>query len=256
MKIYITTCDKRLSYAKQIKEMLRNCPHEYFFVYGKGNTQKLEPYVEFDFQEAYENLAEKTFCLVEHFLKHFNDEKLLKMNDYTFVDLEKLKCWENVSEDYVGYFNSTGHDEIGTYFHWYKMENPEYKVLKRNVVLNFAEGSMYILSRKACEKILTDGRSAFTNTPSTYLGEDFRVGISLEHPSITKKCIKEPIDLPYEITEDFMSIHPVCSVMFNKLKEAKTNEEKKQVLIKYNFLNENLHRLEYLKKIQPVMKLN
>lgn len=252
MKIYITTCDKRIGYAQKIKEMLRGSPYEYFFVYGKDNTQKVEPSIEVDVKEAYENLPEKTFCLIEHFFNKFTDEKLVKVDDDNFLDVVKLKQYETALEDYIGYFHNyeqrNWHD---SYFHWYKIQNPEYKREKKQFKLDYAEGAMYILSRKACEKVLKDGRGFFKNTPESYLGEDVRVGMSLNDDSIVKKDIKELIPLSYEITKDFMSIHPIGLLMFDKLKDAKTNEEKEEILIRFNYLNENIRREEFLKKIKP-----
>ena len=249
MKIYITTYDKRLSYAQQIKNMLKDCPYEYFFVYGKGNTQKLDPYIEVDVEEAYENLPEKTFCLVEHFLKTTKNDILMKMDDDVFIDLEKLKRYENIKEDYVGYFHAYELGEFGKYFHWYKIKNPEYKIFKRHFRLSYCEGALYFLSRKSCEKIIKDGREFYKNTPKTYLGEDVHVGMSLEDSAISKKDIKLITELQYEITEDYMSIHPISLSIFDKLKKSKTNEEKLEVLTKYNFLNENALRFTYLKNI-------
>jgi len=186
-------------------------------------------------------------------MSNFKDEKLLKMNDDIFLDVEKLKLYEDVSEDYVGYFHNYEYPEYGEIFHWYKVQNPAYKVLKKTFKLLYAEGSTYILSRKACEKILKDGRKFFETSPENYIGEDVHVGMSLEDSSISKKDIKMPSELCYEITTDFMSIHPVSLVLFDKLKSAKTNEEKKTLLEKYNFTNENILRLNYLRKIQSVV---
>jgi hypothetical protein len=254
MKIYIVSCDKRVSYALKMKELLKSSPYEYFFVYGKGCTKKVEPYIEVDVQDAYENLAEKSFRLVEHFLKNFSDEKIVKSDDDNFLDVEKLKLYETAPEDYIGHFhNYEMHDWYDQYFHWYKMQNPEYKVAKRTFKLDFAEGAMYILSRKACEKILKDGVGVFKNTPESYLGEDVRIAMSLNDDSIVKKDIKEDTQLNYEITKDFMSVHPVHLLIFDKLMSAKTNEGKAEVLKKYDFMNVNTHRAEFFKKLKPLV---
>jgi len=253
MKIYITSCDKRVGYARKVKDMLKDSPYEYFFVYGQTNTKKIEPYIEVDVQEAYENLPEKTFCLVEHFMKNFSDEKLVKIDDDNYLDVKKLGRYETSPEDYIGHFHEYKlHDWYDPYFHWYKMDNPEYKIAKKQFELNYAEGAVCILSRKACEKILKDGREFFKNTPETYMGEDIRVGMSLNDPFIVKKDIKISTGLTYEITEDFTAIHPVNLLVFDKLMATKTNEEKAEVLKKYDYLNENHHRLQFLKKVRPV----
>ena len=256
MKIYITACDKRLNYAKKIKEMLKDCPYEYFFVYGKGNTKKLEPYLEFDFEDSYENLTEKTFYLVDHFYKTFTDDKLLKMNDDTFLDIEKIKKYESCKEDYIGFFHSPIPNEYAKIFHWYKIENPEYKVFKNDITTTYADGSMYIINRNACKKILNCGIDFFKVTPTEYFGEDVKVGLALQDKSIIKKDIKYPAIALYEITEDFMSIHPTNVLMFDKLKIAKTNDEKMKILNQYNFINENLLRIQYLDKIKTMVKSN
>jgi hypothetical protein len=256
MKIYITTCSKKIAYTKRIKELLSNSPYEFFFVYGQGNQDKIEPFIEIDVQEAYENLPEKTFCLVEHFMKNFPDEKLVKMDDDNFLDTAKLKSYESVIEDYVGFFHAYELGEFGKFFHWYKMKNEEYKVFKKHFRLAYAEGAMYILSRKACQKIIDKGRDFFKNTPETYLGEDVKVGLCLDTPEITKKDIKLPNDLHYDITQDFLSAHPINLLVFDKLRNAKTNEEKMELLKQYNYLNENALRIEFLKKIKKNIENN
>lgn len=256
MKIYITTCDKRANYAKKMKEMLADCPYEYFFVYGQGNTNKVEPFIEVDVVEAYENLPEKTFCLVERFMKDYPDETLLKMDDDVFVDLEKLKKYDSLTEDYVGYFHDYETSQYGAIFHLYKIKNPAFRIEKKCFKLQYAEGAMYFLSRKACSKVLADGRDFYKNTPETYLGEDVHVGMSLEDEIITKKNIKFHSELGYEITEDLMSVHPVNLIVFDKLKAAKSNGDKLKVLADYNFINDNMLRLKYLAKVEPVVKTN
>lgn len=255
MLLYITTCDERLSYAMKMKAMLARSPYPYVFVYGRGNRHRLNPYIEIPVKESYENLSSKTYFLVKHFLTQ-NDPQLVKLNDDTFLDFDKLKRYESATQDYIGFFHSFHDARFSKFFHWYKVKNPAFRVFKQIVSCNYAEGAMYILSRKACERIVQFGEDYFTSTPETYLGEDVRVGMALDDPSIVKWDIKHPNDLDYEITEDFMSIHPVSLLMFDKLAEAETNEAKMEVLTKFYSLNENARRNKYLEAMEKELVQN
>ena len=250
MKIFITSCDGRLNYAKKVQEMMKDSPYEYVFVYGKGNKHMLDPHIEIDEQEAYENLPSKTYFLVKYFMENHNDSQLLKMNDDTFLDFTKLRQYESAIQDYIGFFHDYELGRFNKFFHWYKVTNPAFKVFKRQVPLKYAEGAMYILSRKACERILQKGREFFRSLPETYLGEDLKVGLTLDCPDIVKWDIKHPNELNYEVTTDFMSIHPVSLLMFDKLKAAKTNEQKMEILRRYCSLNENALRIDFLTRTE------
>lgn len=258
MKILITTCSKRLAQAKYIKEMMAKCPYEWYFVYGRGNDKMLEPYITVDMDDSYEQLPLKTFSLIEHFVQNWpKEEKLVKMDDDTWVDFEKLKRYENAPEDYIGLFQKYEGGEYNSIFHWYKITSPEFRVPKANFTLSYADGALYILSRNACFTILSKGRHVYHNTPTTYQGEDVKVGMALTDPSITRRDIKFlNHQLNFELFEDFMAVHPVNFLTIKKLNELTTNRQKMDFLTKFNCLSENTLRLNQLRQISSSMTAN
>ena len=244
MIYYITTHSKNVHCAKKIKQMFleKNC--EYYFVYGLGSTEKVEPYIDIPSEETYANLPLKTYHILEHFLKT-NHTYMFKMDDDTFVDVEYFNN-QPFTEDYIGMFFDYPQDTRSSIFHWYKVGDSNYKIPKRTFKLRYAEGGGYILSKKAAQKCYEAGYDFFINTPETYLGEDTKVGMCLDSEDIIKLNLMRNAGMNYEITQNLDIIHPVHFLLFDKLIAAKTVEEKKSVLLKYNYLNANAQRDAFL----------
>lgn len=252
MIFYIITCEKNLKRAKKIKTRFENTGVEYYFVYSKDPQQKLEPYIEVDCKEAYEDLPLKTYGLVNHFL-HTDHDYMAKLDDDTFLDLNKLNSL-SLKEDYIGLFANYTLDTKSTIFHWYKIDNEDYKIQKKVFELYYAEGACYFLSKKAAHLISNKGKNFYANSPSTYLGEDIKVGMALSGCDITIKNLRTNYEMFYEMTEDCMIIHPVETFVIEKLEKCKSDKEKKDILLKYNFLNTNLRRETFLN--QKIKELN
>lgn len=245
MIFYITTHEGNIKYANQIQEMFKDSGLEYYFVYGKTPQNYLEPKLILDVEESYENLPLKTYYITEHFLST-SHSYMVKMDDDTYIDFEKLKQ-QNFTEDYIGMFLTYPDDERSKIFHWYTVKTPEYLVKKPTFNLNYAEGGCYILSRKAAQAVYNHGYDFFDSTPATYLGEDVKVGMCLESEEYTKIDLMDNEGMYYEIAKDFLFIHPVNFILFNKLKNT-SNDEKRAILNKYNFLNLNVRRDIFLNK--------
>ena len=245
MIFYITTCSKREKYAKEVKKYFEGTGVEYFFVYGKDQTSKIEPYVEVDCEDSYENLPMKTFLSIKHFIETGRGNLFVKIDDDTYLDLSKVKQMA-VKADYTGPFVPyipTIHNKL---FHWFKVKDSKYKVKKKTFDLSYAEGSFYILSKKACNTIINKGIEFFVNTPETYLGEDVKIGMCLLQNDITKEDITKIIVPHYESAADFLFIHPVHYLLFSKLKNCNSTEETKTILTKFLCLNDNIAREAYL----------
>jgi len=247
MIFYITTHEKNIEQAKVIKAVFEKTDYEYYFVYGKGNTLKLEPYIEVNCNEVYENLPLKTYYITEHFIKSDHDY-MMKMDDDTYVDLNKLKN-TTFTEDYIGMFLNHTVSAKNSIFHWYKIKTEEFKVQKPVFDMYYAEGGGYFLSKKAAHAIYDAGEEFFINTPSTYMGEDVKVGMCLAHDDIIKKNLMNNCKLFYEMADDCLIIHPVHTAIYNRLVECETEEGKRQILMSNNFLNTNVKREAYLTKI-------
>ena len=252
MIFYILTCEKNLKRAKQIKKRFEESGGEYYFVYSKDLQEKLQPYIEVDCKEAYEDLPLKTFGLVNHFLQT-NHSYMVKLDDDTFLDLNKIKKL-NPKEDYIGLFVNYTVSTKSSIFHWYKVDNEKYKIPKRVFNLMYAEGACYLLSKKAANTIKAKGRQFYENTPETYLGEDVKVGMALSGIDIITKNLRSKYEIFYEISDDYMIIHPVNEFVMEKLENCRNLEETKQILQKYNFLNTNLRRETFL--TQKIKELN
>lgn len=249
MMFYITTHEANKLMAKKVKKYFDEQNVPYAFVYGIECEAPIEPFIQVDCKEAYENLPLKTFLLIEHFLLHTNHEYMVKLDDDTFLDVKKLKMLR-LTEDYIGVFEKPAETLKNTIYHWYKIQNAEYKVQKKVISnLSYAQGACYILSRKAARKIFNKGKEYYINTPTTYLGEDVKVGLVLSEPDIIKKDIKETnYDLFYEIGQNFLFIHPIHFLLYEQMLNT-TNEEKKKLLRKKPILNTNYLREVYLNNI-------
>jgi hypothetical protein len=257
MIFYIFTCDRKINYALAQQAVLNKNNVHYYFVYGKGNSNKLSPYIEVDCDESYLNLSLKTFYSMKHFLTQ-REDIYIKLDDDVFVDFNKINRDLFDNYNYGGWMvdNTTKQltqEELLKIqkFHFYKLKNEtENLIVKKPVIdIKYAEGSFYFIRKKLIERILnTYTREYFINSYSNFLGEDIRTGKIIHE-------LKEPIldlklknDLLLNITNNFLSIHPVHYFILDKLHNT-PDSEKIKLLIKYNFLNDYVHRKDYLDNI-------
>jgi hypothetical protein len=247
MIFYITTHDGNYEAASKIKSLFENKNVAYYFVYGKNSTKKVEPSLEVDVDEAYENLPLKTYFLIEHFLKNTEENVLVKMDDDTFVDVDKILN-NTHEEDYVGLFVKYTKSLKNSIYHWYKIKTESYKIQKPSFDLSYAEGSLYFLNRKAAQAVYNFGYDFFVNVPEQYIGEDIKVGMCLPESEFSRKDITKPWIPFYEISTDFSFIHPVHPFLIDKLKTCNSIEEQLVYLNKFKFLNDNIKREIYLNK--------
>lgn len=246
MIFYITTYSKNIAYARKVKQMFEKTNFEYYFVYGKDQTQKIEPHIEVDCEEKYENLPLKTYYILEHFLQTDHCQ-MAKVDDDTYIDFELFDT-SLYTKDYTGMFVKYPTDIKSSIYHWYKIHTPEYNIPKRTFDLDYAQGSCYFLNKKAATICYNQGRSFFESTPETYLGEDTKIGMCLNQGDVTKQDLMHNRNLDYETTKELMFIHPIHHVLFDKLLESKTREQKLNILKQYNFLNCNVKREMFLAK--------
>lgn len=252
MIFYITTYDGSVKNAEKIKEMFASTSYEYYFVYGKNQKQKIEPYIEVDCEEKYEFLPLKTYFLIEHFLQT-NHDYMFKMDDDTYIDFNLFEP-NKLTADYTGMFLSYPSDLKTSIFHWYTIHTPEYKIPMKTFDLSYAEGGAYILSKKAAKLCYEKGYNFFNSTPETYLGEDTKIGMCLNNDEITKQDLMYNRDLLYETTKDLMLIHPVHFTLFDKLHKAQTKADKLYILRKYYYLNLNFKRDIYLTQTAKMLQ--
>lgn len=228
--------------------MFAKTNYEFYFVYGRDQENKVEPYIEVDCEEVYENLSLKTYFIIEHFLQTDHD-KLIKMDDDTFINFDKFNL-SDIKEDYVGVFLQHSTKQISTIEHWHCIKTPEFKVPKKLYDVFYAEGGFYMLSRKAAALCYDEGYDFYVNTPETYVSEDIKVGLCLQkHKEVSILDLRWECDLNYETAKDFLVIHPVNILLFDKLANSTSIEETRSILLKYDVLNKNVERIFYLTKI-------
>jgi len=245
MIYYITTHSKSFLQALEIKKLFNKTHYPYFFVYGKNSTNKIEPYIEVDIEDAYESLPLKTYHLIKHFMTTPYD-RMIKMDDDTYINFNTLP---DLIEDYIGIFVKYKNDTKSKIYHWYKIKNEKYKIIKTAPCVQYAEGSFYSLSKKAA-KIITDTNiEYFINTPETYIGEDIRIGLQLQDSSVSKRDITEYFVPYYETTKNIATIHPVHYSLFDKITACKSPSDIINILNSHKLFNHNFKREIYLENI-------
>lgn len=254
--LYVYTTSGRKNYAKEQNKILKNI--EYYFVYNNSTDSKIEPFLNFNDKEAYENISLKTFNCFNHFLST-TKEFFIKINDDCALDTLKLEKNFNEFKDFdvIGGFIANNYNNCSNfdlfkakYIHSFKLKNINMKP-KKVLNISYPEGSFYILSRKAVDKILSKfKKSDFSQNLDEFVGEDMTIGGFLNHFKSELKFldIKVNTDLIMDITKDFISTHPLKSIFLKKFINIEDNK-KMEFLKNINFSNEYLEKEEYLKRI-------
>lgn len=220
---------------------------DYYFVSGDKLPYKNSIYIKHN--ESYEQLPLKTFLMLNA-IKEFKYDYIIKVNDDTFVDVDRLLKLNVVGYDYIGKFNFT-RKEKNKKIHFYKITDTSFLKDKKLSEVEWAEGGFYILSKKAVKKILSEDPSIFINTPETYRGEDEIIGNILKD---FKKCnIKDEKlsnELHMDVTQGGISFHPIHSFIFESLYATKNANLKVELLKQKYYLNEYFLRDEFLKKYE------
>jgi len=247
--VLIFTCKKYIYRCKDIQETwghdLKKNNIDYFFV--SGDNLDIEPYLNIDFKESYEQLPQKTYITFNR-VKDLNYTHFIKTDDDTFFNvisfLKELNSLSNF--DYIGKFNKQ--TSASSKIHYFKC-NDSFKIPKRISKFSYAEGGFYILSKKALNYICAQKESTFVNKPTSYKGEDVLVG------SILKNKVKS-LDIKNNNSEKFnmdltlFSLHPVDTSIFKQLYKKTFNSQLK-ILQQNQLLNEYNIRDKFLANLKP-----
>jgi len=262
MICYILTCDKNYRNALNIKSLFLNSKIKYYFVYGRGNKKKVEPFIEVDCEESYLNLSLKVFFSLKHFIMQ-NDNIFVKFDDDVFLDLNKLNKLELKDYDYGGWFVKNNnnislaeYEKLKTY-HYYKLieysNNPVLYKTEFDTNLCYVEGAFYFINRRTVKKILkANDITNFTNSDKKFIGEDMRIAKliysigNIHTLNLRDDCLRDRIGVSGNITKDCITIHPVHNLIFKKIVNANTPEEKLKILKQFSFLNDYIKREEFL----------
>jgi LmbE family N-acetylglucosaminyl deacetylase len=246
--VLITTYKKNTGRVKTIQNtwakslQKKNIP--YYFISG-DNIDIDAPFIHLkEFTESYEQLPLKTFHILSESLKHDYD-LLIKTDDDTFLNIDLLNE-DILNFDYIGKFNEP---KYAPNIHYYKCSG-EFKVPKKAAKYKYAEGGVYILSRKAVQKIVDTPQETFINTPENYKGEDVMVGDLLHEDRFSKLDIKDAHlskTLNMDVTKNGFSFHPVHNIIMPKIYNLNLDEQTK-ILLENPVLNDYNRRDIYIKK--------
>lgn len=247
--VLITTYNKNIGRVNTIqstwanKLLQNNIP--YYFISGDDMCTDA-PFIHLkQCTESYEQLPLKTFHALNASL-NYDYDYLIKVDDDTLLNIDLL-THDILQFDYIGKFNTPAY---APNLHYYKC-NDTFKVPKKAAKHKYAEGGMYILSRKAVEKVVSMPQQMFVNTPDSYQGEDVLVGDILHHDAYTKLDIKDDAlskKLNMDVTRGGISLHPVHSILMPKIYNLNMDEQIKK-LLENPVLNDYNRRDIYIKNL-------
>jgi hypothetical protein len=250
--VLIFSCKKNLDRCLAIQQSwlqdLKQNHIEYFFV-SADNLELQEPSIKLEnFTECYEQLPLKTFLTLKQ-IYNYKFTHLVKTDDDVFLNIKKLIATLPKNVDYSGKFNLKGVD--ASMIHYYRCSG-EFRTPKKKASHDYAEGGMYILSKKAVKYIVSCDQETFINLPKTYRGEDVAVGELLNNEKFTKLDLTDSLSdkLNMDITRNDVSYHPVHKSLMHKLYEAKTTNERIDILVANTAKNDYNKRDIFIRKYE------
>lgn len=236
----IYTCAKTVHRCKclldtWIQDLIKN-NIPFFFVSGDQlNNLPNFLYLE-DFQECYEQLPLKTYLAMQKLLQHYDFTHAVKVNDDTYVNVEKFLQLDLSNVKYAGKKNEPNHAPT---YHHYKIKNKAFHVPKRDAKNAYAEGSFYILDHEAVKTIVLNNFDTFHNTPETYKGEDVLVGEIMKAYGVNLIDLKDETlgTTNMDITNQAMTLHPVHYSLM-PLIHAKSLEDQMAILVEHPLKND------------------
>jgi len=250
--VLIFTCKKNLDRCLAIQQSwlqdLKQNHIEYFFV-SADDLNLQEPSIKLEnFTECYEQLSLKTFLTLKQ-IYNYKFTHLVKTDDDVFLNIKKLIATLPRNVDYSGKFNLKDID--ASKIHYYKCSG-EFRTPKKKADHDYAEGGMYILSRKAVKYIVSCNQETFINSPKTYKGEDVAVGELLNNEKFIKLDLTDSLSdkLNMDITRNDISYHPVHKSLMQKLYKAKTTSDRIDILVANTAKNDYNKRDIYIRKYE------
>jgi hypothetical protein len=252
--IFIYTTSLRSSYAREISKIFKCHDVEHYFVYHKSDKNiRVEPFIEFTDSEVYENISLKTFNCLNFFIKS-NKNIFIKINDDCLLDINKLKNLDLTDSNYIGGMidkTNTTEEEYNNKIHYYKLRDQKKCFPKKLNKIKYMEGSLVILTRELVVHLLNNyTKKDFTNCLENFIGEDERIGLFVStYKHLKIKNIKMLADLNMDITNDFLSIHPLHFLFFKKL-HTMLDSEKPPYLKKINIFNDYTLKEHFFSKLK------
>jgi hypothetical protein len=179
--IGVYTCPKFAHRASGIRETwLKFIPDniKVFFVFGRPNQ---DPAIEGDClylncPETYEDLPEKTLAFLKYCSANFEFDYIFKVDDDTYIDMEKFISFDTQEGDYIGRFCNPPGGNFDRTWHYGKCTDKSLEVPDESeFICDWATGAGYFLSPKAVELVIE--RAATTYSECMF--EDKMVGEAL-----------------------------------------------------------------------------
>jgi len=209
-----------------------------------------------DAEERYTNLYKKIFMMLQK-ASTLDYDYIIKIDDDTLFNFTEYNT-EMLDGDYIGRMHeSYSQNKID-------ITLPMYNIKKTiqlypsifNSEFSFATGDCYILSKKAVDIICAKSSVLNTCKESEYICEDQLIGYILKDESLIRKDItlqNEDIETNVlQITEKYMSIHPVHTALFSELSLLKPKQQAQKLIDskRINFL----YRKSLLNKLENDIK--
>ena len=183
--IGVMTCPKFSVRANSIRATwLKNLPANLstLFVFGDdGPTTRLEGNkLTVNCKEAYENLPEKVYRFFKFCHQELEFDYILKVDDDSYVDFNRLLSFDLREADYIGYFQGMGDEQITRTWHYGKCSDKSLEVPYEGAyIADWARGGGYILSRKAVDSLVRTAAGSY----KAHIFEDKMVGDALASDS-------------------------------------------------------------------------
>jgi len=194
--IGVITCPKYEYKVKGIRDTwLKSIPPNVrvLFVYGRpGQVASLEGDKLFlDCPEAYEQLPQKVHHFYQFCVQHFAFDYLLKIDDDSYVDVEKLLGFNARGRDYIGLFRGMGDTQVTKTWHYGKCTDKSFEVpYEGKYIADWARGGGYILSRRAVDRLVLKTAESYKE----HMFEDKMVGDALAADTVIKKMHADCVD--------------------------------------------------------------
>jgi hypothetical protein len=223
-----------------VQDLIKN-NISFFFISGDQLTN-LPNFLHLEnFKECYEQLPLKTYYALQKLLQQTDFTHVVKVNDDTYVNVEKFLQLNLDPIKYAGKQNEPSHTPT---YHYYKIKNKSFHVHKRDAKNAYAEGGFYILNNETAKIIVNNNATIFYNTPETYKGEDVLIGEILKTYGVELVDLKDPAsgDANMDITNQGLSFHPVHYSLM-PLIHTKSFKEQLAILVE-NSLKNDYNRIE------------
>lgn len=213
------------------------------FVHGNQDLSIDIPYetLKVDVEEKYSNLHKKiieSLCIIQN--RDF--DFLIKIDDDTLFNIDLLDTSFLKDNDYIGRFEpSFTENYIKIHIPMYNFYDniPLYPSIFQDK-FKFATGDFYILSKKAINYIITQKSIFYTFSDEDYICEDQLIGFILNNLPVKTHDInyssEETKDNALQITKKLMSLHPINSVLFNKIINLSPSNQLEE-LFKFKMMN-------------------